>query len=154
MSFYSESNFYPDTSIGYLVRVLQQLGQASLDTLFADEGITGVQWSALIGIHTGRGETCAALARDMAHDKGAMTRMIDVLEAKGFVARSRVSEDRRLVNLSLTDHGRATALRCREKVIAQWNVWLERWSPDEIEKLIDQLQRLRAIMETSPACAA
>lgn len=154
MSFYSPANFYPESSVGYLIRVCQQLGQSCLDTLFADEGITGVQWSALIGIHTGRGETCAALARDMAHDKGAMTRMMDVLEGKGLVARNRASDDRRLVNLSLTDEGMAVALRCRQKVIDQWNVWFEDWPHDEVATFIRQLQRLRATMEASPACAA
>ena len=35
-----------------------------------------------------------ALARDLAHDKGAMTRMIDTLEDKGLVERERDPDDR------------------------------------------------------------
>jgi DNA-binding MarR family transcriptional regulator len=152
MGYYSLDNFFPDTSVGYLIRICQQHSYAVLDALCAEEGITGVQWSALIGIHTGRGDTCAALARDMAHDKGAMTRMIDALEVKGLVVRARISEDRRLVTLSITQKGYQVAQRCRARVLAKWNEWFEGWSADEVETLIAQLQRLRGTMEAS-ACA-
>ncbi len=56
-----------------------------------------------MSIHHGTEPTCASLARDMAHDKGAMTRMMDTLEAKGWVERTRSADARRVVHLSLTD---------------------------------------------------
>lgn len=154
MAFYTDANFFPDQSIGYLVRVCHQLGSANLDELFADEGLTHVQWSALISIYFGRGETCAALARDLAHDKGAMTRMIDALEARGWVARQRDAADRRLNNLSLTAEGEAVAHRCRAKLIDCWNGWLADWDAAEIDALIVQLQKLRRTLEVSAPCEA
>ncbi|MGJ3628058.1 MarR family winged helix-turn-helix transcriptional regulator [Sphingomonas sp. MMS24-JH45] len=83
MGFYSDANFHPETSIGYLLRACHQHSVAALDRAIASEGISAVQWSALISIHFADGATCASLARDLAHDKGAMTRMIDTLEAEG-----------------------------------------------------------------------
>lgn len=154
MAFYSDANFYPEQSIGYLVRVCHQLGSANLDELFEDDGLTHVQWSALISIHFKRGETCAALARDLAHDKGAMTRMIDTLEAKGWVERQRDRADRRLNNLVLTEAGEAVAHRCRAKLIECWNGWLEGWDAAEIDALITQLQKLRRTLEVSAPCEA
>ena len=154
VTFYSDANFYPDQSIGYLVRVCHQLGSANLDQLFADEGLTHIQWSALISIYFGRGETCAALARDLAHDKGAMTRMIDAMEAKGWVERQRDRADRRLNNLTLTPEGVAVAHRCRAKLIACWNTWLHDWDEREIATFIAQLARLRHALEADPTCAA
>ncbi len=154
VTFYDSSNFFPDTSAGYLIRVCNQLGVAQLDQAFAPEGVTAVQWSALIGIHVGRAPTCAALARDMAHDKGAMTRMIDALEAKGWVVRTRDEADRRVVNLALTDAGEALVMRCRLIAIDCWNALLSDWSHDEIHTFIAQLQRLRRTLESAPPCAA
>ena len=153
MAFYAESNFYPESSIGYLLRVGHQHGVAALDRLFAAEGISAVQWSALISIHFGRGATCATLARDLAHDKGAMTRMIDALEAKGLVTRRRDSDDRRVINLSLTAEGEAMAMRCRRHAIACWNDLLDDWDTADVDALIAQLNRLRATMEAK-SCAA
>lgn len=148
MNAYTRETFFPDTSIGYLVRTIHQLGYARIDAACADEGLSGIQWSALIAIHFGQ-TTCAALARDLAHDKGAMTRMIDVLEAKGLVQRDRDDADRRLVNLSLTEEGRAVAMRGRDKVIDLWNAVLADWSADETAALIAQLQKLRRTLEES-----
>ena len=154
VSFYDSTNFFPDTSAGYLIRVCNQLGLSHLDQAFAAEGVTTVQWSALIGIHQGRAPTCAALARDMAHDKGAMTRMIDALEAKGLVARTRDADDRRIGNLTLTQEGEAAAMRCRQRAIDCWNDLFAEWPHDEINTFIAQLQRLRRPLESAPPCAA
>lgn len=154
MAFYSDANFFPDQSIGYLVRVCHQLGSANFDAVFAAEGLTHVQWSALASIYFRRGETCAALARDLAHDKGAMTRMIDALEAKGWVERQRDRGDRRLNNLSLTPAGVAVAQRCREGLIDCWNAWLAGWDDAEVATLVAQLQKLRGSLEESAPCAA
>lgn len=158
MPFYSGANFYPESSIGYLLRVCQQHSVAVLDRAIAAEGISAVQWSALISIHfgtdmAGKGTTCASLARDLAHDKGAMTRMIDTLEEKGLVQRRRDAGDRRLINLSLTEAGEAAAMRCREHAIALWNGLLADWDDHEVAALIAQLARLRHTLEAH-ACAA
>lgn len=154
MAHYSRDNFYPESSIGYLMRVCHQLGIAHLDAVFAPEELTGVQWSALISIHVGRGTTCAALARDLAHDKGAMTRMIDALEARGWVERCRDEGDRRVVNLSLTSEGHAVAMRCRDRAIECWNEWLADWTREEVEGFLAQLQKLRYTLEAARPCAA
>lgn len=154
MAFFDDSNFYPDSSPGYLVRVIHQMGMAQLDALFAEDGLTAIQWSALVSMHFGHGGTCAELARHLAHDKGAMTRMIDTLEERGWVERQRDDSDRRVVNLSLTDAGRTIAMRERLKAIACWNGILADWSAEDIAQLIATLTRLRRAMETAPPCAA
>ena len=146
MQAYNRDNFFPDTSIGYLVRATHQLGYARVDAVCADEGLSGIQWSALIAIHFGL-TTCAALARDLAHDKGAMTRMIDALEVKGLVRRDRDDADRRLINLSLSAEGERVAIRCRDRVIALWNAVLVDWSAEETATFIAQLQKLRRTLE-------
>lgn len=151
MDFYSDSDFFPDWSLGYLTRRIHQLGQSALDPIFAEEGMTASQWSALVAIWFGRGNTCAALAREMAHDKGAMTRLVDTLETRGWVTRERDTDDRRIVNLALTEAGEAATLRCRARIIASWNDWLKDWDRSEVETLIGLLQKLRGTLDVATA---
>ena len=63
--------------------------------------------------------------------------------------RDRDDADRRLVNLSLTDEGRAVAMRCRDRVIDLWNAVLADWSAEETACLIAQLQKLRRALEVA-----
>ncbi len=151
MQFYSPDDFVPECSIGYLVRRTYQIGLAALEPMFADEGLSGIQWSALMSLWFGRGSTCAELARDLNHDKGAMTRLVDTLEQRGWLTRVRDTEDRRIINLTLTDEGRVIAGRCRVRVIDYWNTVLKDWDKAEVGALVALMQKLRDTMETATA---
>ena len=70
-------------------------------------GLTNAQWVPLLKLSMGSASTVAELARECQLDAGGMTRLLDRLEAKGLVRRVRSSEDRRVVNLELTEPGRA-----------------------------------------------
>lgn len=153
MPFFDESNFYPALSPGYMVRVIHQMSTANLDALFAEDGLTATQWSALISIHFANGSTCKDLARSLAHDKGAMTRMIDLFEERGWVERQRDADDRRVVNLSLTKAGYAVTMSARAKAIACWNALLAEWSDADIAAMLATLGRLRTTMEGHAPCA-
>jgi DNA-binding MarR family transcriptional regulator len=146
MDFYADSEFVPDVSIGYLVRRAHQLGGAAMEPVFTAEGLTGMQWSALVSIHFQRGVTAADLARDLGHDKGAMTRLVDTLEERGWITRHRTAEDRRCVKLTLTEEGAAVALRCKRNVVTCWNRWLADWSETEVSTMIALLQKLRGTL--------
>lgn len=150
MLFYDENDFSPNNSIGYLIRRCHLLGTNALTAAFAEEDVTHTQWQALIAIHFDRATTGADLARDLHHDKGATVRLIDGLEARGWITRTRNEEDRRCVDLALTDMGRDVAQRTKRRIIRCWNNWLADWPDAEIEKLIAMLQRL----ETTLADAA
>lgn len=151
MTFYSDRYFDPDCSIGYLARRAFQLSAAGLEPVFAPEGITLTQWSALVSIHFDRGNTCAELARDLSHDKGATTRIVDTLVERGWVLRQRHPDDRRVVNLSLTESGEAVARQCRARVIECWNDWLADWPASDSAELVRLLQKLRQTLQAKIA---
>jgi DNA-binding MarR family transcriptional regulator len=153
MIFYTPESFNHDTSICYLVRRTHQLGMAALEPVFAAEDLTATQWSTMVTIHYMDAPTCIDVARDLAHDKGAMTRIVDALKERGFVTRERDESDRRNLRLSLTDEGRAVAMRCRAKVIEAMNEWLSDWEREEVERLIAGLRRLRTTFERAGAAA-
>ncbi|MCU6455352.1 MarR family transcriptional regulator [Sphingomonas sp. A2-49] len=151
MSFYSDSNFSPENSIGYLVRRSEQLGTAALEPLFAAHDITKTQWSALVALHFNRASTCAEIARDLGHDKGATTRLVDTLEERGWITRARGEDDRRLVKLALTPSGEAIAATVRDEVIGIWNGWLGSWNEKDIVDLTRLLRRLRDTLQDGVA---
>lgn len=147
MGFYEQDTFEPDCSVGYLIRRCHQMGQGALEPVFARRGITGSQWQALVSIYFGRGATSAELARDIGHDKGAMTRLVDSMEASGWITRSRNCEDRRVVTLTLTEAGREVAVTVKADIVACWNAWLKEWNGDDVTTLITLLQRLRGTLD-------
>lgn len=148
MVIYAPDYFEPDCSLGYLARRVHQIGSVALEPVFAREGMTGPQWSALAQLWFRPGATSAELARDMAHDTGAMTRLVDTLVAKGWVTRERSTDDRRAVKLSLTPEGKAIMLRVRLQVIDCWNAWLADWDEAEVETMIAMMQKLRDTLLT------
>jgi DNA-binding MarR family transcriptional regulator len=109
--FYRGDDYRIDESIGYLLRQLRIRMDRAIDAEMAEHELTGVQWGPLLAIDLGLGDTAAELARVACVDTGAMTRMLDRLEAKGLLERSRCPEDARVVRLVLTDEGRRV---CRE----------------------------------------
>lgn len=148
MRYYSADDFTPETSLGYLVRRAYQLSHGAIEPAHAASGLTGTQWSALVLLMSGRCTTCAELARDLAYDKGAITRLADQLEAAGYLERRRSDGDRRVVQLLITPAGTAIAERQRQHVLGRWNEWLADWSRDDVDTLVALLRRLDGRLET------
>ena len=94
----------------------------------------------------GQAATVAELARECQLDTGAMTRLLDRLEAKGLLRRVRNQLDRRVVKIELTELGegqgaaksRPTSLR---RVL---NHHLRGFSTDEVTQLMHFLRRMIA----------
>lgn len=151
MPFYELHSYNPDVSIGYLAKRIMQASMVGLERAFVDEEISYLQWCALVSILFGRGSTCKALAHDIAHDRGATTRLLDSLEQLNLVVRQRDGDDRRVVNLVLTPAGEAAARRCLGRVVTLWNGWMDGWDPADVAQLISYLQRLRVTLEDATA---
>ena len=87
--FYEPAGYCADESVGWLMkRALMSIAQAA-DRRLEPKGITHAQWAALFMLDRCRASTVAELARETQSDPGAMTRLLDRLEAKGFCRRQR-----------------------------------------------------------------
>ncbi len=111
LEFYRGDAWSAEESIGYLLRTTVSTLMRAAETEMRPYGLTAVQWAPLMIISRGGNPTAASLARDLNTDTGAMTRMLDRLEAKGLLARNRSATDRRVVMLTLTDQGRELTTR-------------------------------------------
>lgn len=103
--FYRPDNYNPDESAAYLMRRILTCMVAEADRALEPRGLTHAQWVPMLKLQLGHASTVAELARECTQDTGAMTRLLDRLEAKGLVQRVRSSQDRRVVNLELTPAG-------------------------------------------------
>ncbi|HET7757895.1 MAG TPA: MarR family transcriptional regulator, partial [Steroidobacteraceae bacterium] len=87
-------------------------------------------------------KSASDLCKGISYDAGAMTRMLDRLEAKGLIRRRRSPEDRRLVHLELTEEGRAAYPRMREISMSVQNRFLHGFSRAEARTLEGFLERM------------
>jgi DNA-binding MarR family transcriptional regulator len=145
---YDVTSFEPRKAVGYLMhRVRSEMLTAldrelAQDTTLAELEVTGAQFVILVNLADRDTDSTSRLCKDMSYDPGAMTRMVDRLEAKGLIQRHRCPDDRRLINLELTDAGHAAVPRMRACAVAVLNRFLRGFSKDEARELEGFLTRM------------
>jgi DNA-binding MarR family transcriptional regulator len=87
-------------------------------------------------------DSVAQLCKDLPYDAGAMTRMLDRLEAKGLISRRRCPDDRRVVKLELTEAGRAALPKMRACSVQVLNHFLRGFTQGEARQLESFLVRM------------
>jgi DNA-binding MarR family transcriptional regulator len=135
MGHYSKDSFSPDQSVGFAINKARNILIAEMDAALKDLDINSQQMGVLLAMHRGMATTPFELAKLLAIDTGLMTRMLDKLESKGLLARSRSVEDRRVVNLSLTEEGEAVANHIPEVAPAVLNNRLKHFTKAEFKEL-------------------
>ncbi len=142
--FYSAEGYTQEESIGSVLKGVVGSITSQVDRRLVDHDLTHAQWVPLFKLAHGECGTVAELARKLQSDPGAMTRALDRLEAKGLVARVRSSEDRRVVNLELTESGREVAAVVPAVLAEVLNLHLAGFSKEEWRALLGMLKRMRA----------
>ncbi len=95
-------------------------------------------------------QTPGDLARWLDHNAGAMTRLLDRLEDKGYLRRQPHTEDRRALRIDLTEAGQAmwqTINKCSERIQA---TALHGLIETDRDKLFELLKRVRDTLEKTP----
>ncbi|MBU6273080.1 MAG: MarR family transcriptional regulator [Betaproteobacteria bacterium] len=140
--FYRPDRYSADESVGYLMRrVLNGMAQAT-ELRLEPHGLTNAQWMPLFKLRLGAAQTVAELARECQADAGAMTRMLDRLEAKGLCRRVRSTADRRVVNIELTPDGEQAADKVPPAIAEVLNGYLAGFTREEWEVLKSLLRRM------------
>jgi DNA-binding MarR family transcriptional regulator len=155
--FYTRETFDAQNSIGCLLRRLMNLTTPKAEACFADRDLAFSHWVTMVVIRDGLARTCADIARHMGYDSGATTRIVDHLEQRGLLSRTRSTADRRVVHLALTADGKRVAEAMAPRLMNFWNDALEGFSHAEAATLIALLTRLLAGVEkaqVAPAMAA
>jgi len=142
--FYDGRHYDVSASIGHRLMHLMMLMRREVETRMAEHGLTDAQWKPLWMLQTGRASNAIELAREMMVDAGAITRMLDRLEAKGLLERVRSETDRRVVHLRLTEAGSAAASQVPHVLASVNNDFLRGFTAKEFEQLRALLDRMHA----------
>lgn len=140
--FYQPDNYQPEQSVGYLMRRILNIVAQEVERELEPSGLTNAQWVPLLKLYMGSASTVAELARECNLDAGGMTRLLDRLEGKGLLRRVRSSEDRRVVNLELTDEGREAARQIPAVLCGVQNAHMRGFTIEEWQLLKGLLRRI------------
>ena len=141
-AFYRPDDYDPEQSVAYLMRRILAAASMEVERELEPSGLTNAQWVPLFKLFMGSASTVAELARGCQLDTGGMTRLLDRLETKGLVRRVRSSEDRRVVNLELTDEGRAAAKTIPAVLCGVQNAHMRGFTLQEWQTLKTLLRRI------------
>jgi DNA-binding MarR family transcriptional regulator len=145
---YTVASYRMNDSVGYLLAQVRARLSNAVDAELAGYDITAAQWGTLMRIASGACATAADLCRNGGCDTGSMTRMLDRLEEKGLIRRVRSTEDRRIVNIELTEAGRALYPKLLPIAVKVLNHHMRDFSRDELETLKALLRRILANAES------
>ena len=141
-TFYKEHNYEPHDSVGYMMRRIVTTVALEIEHELESSDLTNAQWVPLLKLYMGQASTVAELARECDLDAGAMTRLLDRIEAKGLCRRVRSEQDRRVVNLELTPAGTDAATKIPAVLCRVQNAHLAGFTKPEWALLKDFLKRI------------
>jgi DNA-binding MarR family transcriptional regulator len=142
---YDVKTFEPWNAVGYLIGHTRRAMLEELDRELAPLDLTAAQYIVISALsRAGNGATAAEFCKKMVYDPGAMTRLLDRLEQKGFVQRTRLPGDRRRVTLELTAEGAAAFPKMTAAVVRVLNHFLRDFDKNEVRQLEGFLRRMMA----------
>jgi len=109
--------------VARLISRAQKTLEEELDIKLAPFDITAAQYVVLSTLHSGRANIAAQICKELSYSPGAMTRMLNRLEQKGMIQKAPSVDNRRTVQLELTEAGRRlfpSLLEASGIVIAQY----------------------------------
>ena len=145
--FYQAGSYCAEESVGYLMKRIMQSVVYQVDKRLDVHDLTSAQWGPLMRLRAVGPSTVADLARWLQLDAGAMTRLLDRLEAKGLCKRVRSTEDRRVVLVELTPDGEVAIAEVPAVLAEVMNAHLAGFSKTEWLALKTYLQRMLATGE-------
>lgn len=149
--FYSDGNYEWQSSTGFLIANLHHSMRRALDAELASFGdVSSAQWVVMMTLSHQPDVTAATLAKRLSYDPGSMTRLLDRLQDKGLIQRTRLDDDRRCIRIELTEAGRTLAPQLPTAAINAINKSLTGFSAEEHQLLNSLLQRMIDNLKVSP----
>lgn len=136
-----------DRAIGFWIHLVHHRARAAAERLLAPHGVTPEQWALLVRLWRADDVSQVELAGATFRDKPSVSRMIDGLEAAGYVVRARNAEDRRSHRIVLTARGRALERTLVPKVRAFIQQWTRDVPPADLEATLRTLRTLLAALD-------
>jgi len=146
---YHASTYTAQNSIGYLIKRAHSMMMDTLENLFTERGFSFIHYAILTWVRDGIAVNPKDICVQYRHDSGALTRVIDQLEERGLLERVRRGNDRRKVELQLTDEGRKTVESLIPLVVDKLNLALVDFSRAEVAEFKRLLVKLNTRLTTT-----
>jgi DNA-binding MarR family transcriptional regulator len=149
------TKFDPDRSLGVLVTDLARLLRRNFDRRLQSLGLTQAQWRAIANVSRTEGMSQAALAECLEIQPITAGRLIDRMEAAGWIERRGHPSDRRAVQLYLTAKCQPIIEEIRARAADTMSDALDGIPASTQRQLFDQLQRIKQnLVAAEPKLAA
>ncbi|MBM3367773.1 MAG: MarR family transcriptional regulator [Betaproteobacteria bacterium] len=130
-------------NFGFLLHDVARLMRTAYDRRIRKLGLTRAQWWVLTHLYRGNGVTQTELADTLEIERPTLGRLLDRLEAKGWVRREHDAKDRRVWRVHLTEEVEP-ALRTMRTIAAELRRdALAGISPAERERFVDTLLAIK-----------
>jgi len=129
---------------GFLINDVARLMRTTYDRRVRELGLTRSQWWVLTLLFRNDGVTQSELAELLEIEKPTLGRLLDRLEAKGWVRREHDSRDRRAWRVHLTDAVEPAMRKLRKVASELRSDALAGLSAQERERFIDTLLAVKA----------
>jgi DNA-binding MarR family transcriptional regulator len=132
---YTKDNYHPADSVGFLLSKARNVVMRDMDAALKVVEITAQQMGIILYVGRGEVNTPFELSKLLEIDSGLMTRMLDKLEKADLLVRTRSVDDRRIVNLQLTEKGLQLTKEIPKIAPEVLNDRLKDFSQDEFKEL-------------------
>ena len=130
------------------LRKISQAIEVQSKRLELQIGITGSQLVILQKVASGEEYSVGEIARDVNLSQGTVTGIIDRMEKRGLVTRTKSESDRRRVMVRITEQGRSMLDRALPLMQGPFNRRFDRLEGWKQSMILSALQQLSTIMQT------
>jgi DNA-binding MarR family transcriptional regulator len=134
-------------AIVWLMRKLMQGGELYTKELNKTYQVSAPQLNCLLALHEHGPLPLSQIAKTIMVDSSTVTGIIDRLEVKGFVERSRTSPDRRVIIIYLTKKGRDLATHAPPPFQKKIVEGLRKLPDQEAKEIIQALTKLTYMLD-------
>ena len=131
----------------WLIRKLVQGGELYTKELNKKYQVSAAQLSCLLALSEQGPLPPSQIAKYIMVNSSTITGIIDRLEQKGFVQRSRTSPDRRIITISLTEKGKSLVQSAPPPLQKKIVEGLKRLPPPEVDEIVQVLVKLATMMD-------
>lgn len=128
--------------LGFLLGVAFRSMKMRADRKLIQFNLTAPQWGVLARLYEEDGLAVGEIACRMQTEVPTVTRIVDLLQANGFVERKTHMEDRRSVLVFLTEKGRGMEACLREKIGEVLKIATQGFGKGEVERIKRDLVRI------------
>ena len=141
------NDYYGKKEIIYSIRRLMQGSERYTKEINKKYNVSAAQVNCLLALHEYGPLPPSQIAKMILVNSSTVTGIIDRLEQKGLVERQRISQDRRVITIQLTESGKTLAENAPSPIQQKIIDGLKKLNPQEIEHIVNALNMLTNMLD-------